>query len=231
LESREGRGDPSIEAQLDLLPSFRLPTPSISFSTSSGIRDRSVHIISPLLFLLSRPNGAWSRAGGAVTGSFIGGRRLLSSSLCLFAIVPHPKRVLCVAEKPSIAREIARILGNGKAKSVSALDPQRMAVGEVEDGVKGKGASSIDSDQLLSASFPLQTETASKYIRNWTFDYSVSDSSPSVHFTVTSVLGHLSSDDFPSPKFDWNKCLPIHLFDAEIIRDVGKVGFTLYLCH
>ncbi|KAL7411436.1 DNA topoisomerase [Mrakia frigida] len=129
-----------------------------------------------------REMGLWSRSDGtAATGSLCG-RRLLHSSLRPFAIVPHPKRVLCVAEKPSIAKEIARILGNGKAKIA---------------------------------------ETGNKYIRNYTFNYSLSDTSPPVHFTVTSVLGHLTQHDFPAT-FGWNKCPPIRLFDAEISKDLGK---------
>lgn len=32
---------------------------------------------------------------------------------------PLPNRVLCVAEKPSIAKEISRILGQGNVRSVS----------------------------------------------------------------------------------------------------------------
>jgi hypothetical protein len=38
-------------------------------------------------------------------------------------IHPIPRRVLCVAEKPSIAKEISRIMSSGQSQSVSRLPP------------------------------------------------------------------------------------------------------------
>lgn len=40
--------------------------------------------------------------------------------------------------------------------------------------------------------------------------------------TVTSVRGHLLNLDFP-PKFGWNSCDPVALFDAPVVLQVIEV--------
>lgn len=90
-------------------------------------------------------------------------------------------RILCVAEKPSIARSITEILSGNRFET----RPSR-----------------------------------NRYIKNFDFDYRLPPSPQLVHFTVTSVLGHLTSTDFGSNHKKWGSCDPFSLFDAPINRFV-----------
>ncbi|KAG6836236.1 hypothetical protein H0H93_009928 [Arthromyces matolae] len=82
-------------------------------------------------------------------------------------------RVLCVAEKPSIAKSISQILSGGQYNT---------------------------------------SQTRSKFIKNYEFDYPQTDS----FFTVTCVAGHLTSNDFSDAHRKWNSCDPFDLFDAPV---------------
>jgi DNA topoisomerase III len=99
-------------------------------------------------------------------------------------------RVLCVAEKPSIARSISQILSGGQFSTVSR-----------QKWTKTFG--------ILK---PTQRQTGNKYIKNFDFDYPQTNAS----FTVTSVSGHLLTCDFPETHRSWLSCDPFALFDAPI---------------
>ncbi|KAJ9127198.1 hypothetical protein QFC24_001436, partial [Naganishia onofrii] len=90
-------------------------------------------------------------------------------------------KVLCVAEKPSIAKSISSILSSGGA--TSRVSPHR-------------------------------------YIRNYDFPYNLPAPLGPNHgdadFTVTSVLGHLTSSDFAEQFRKWYSCEPFALFEAPI---------------
>lgn len=99
-------------------------------------------------------------------------------------------RVLCVAEKPSIAKSIAQILSGGKYTTVS-----RGFVGRVSYGLR-----------------LCKRNTSSKFIKDYDFDYPQTRS----QYTVTAVAGHLMNQDFRSDFKSWNSCDPFSLFDARI---------------
>ncbi|TXT07533.1 hypothetical protein VHUM_03253 [Vanrija humicola] len=90
-------------------------------------------------------------------------------------------KVLCVAEKPSIAKSISGILGGGHVDSRAGQH---------------------------------------KYCRNFDFPYRLPPPLGPQHgdsaFTVTSVLGHLTSSDFSSDYRSWHSCDPFDLFEAPV---------------
>ena len=99
-------------------------------------------------------------------------------------------RVLCVAEKPSIAKSIAQILSGGQYTTVSMKHINRVGY----------------SLRLW------KRNTSCKYIKNYDFDYPQTRSK----YTVTSVVGHLMNQDFGSTFKSWNGCDPFSLFEAPI---------------
>ncbi|KAG7553551.1 hypothetical protein FFLO_03058 [Filobasidium floriforme] len=88
-------------------------------------------------------------------------------------------KILCVAEKPSIAKSISEILAGG----------QRTA-----------------------------RRSRAQYIQNYDFSYQLAGPLGRCHadFTMTSVLGHLTSSDFEDRVRKWHSCDPFQLFDARI---------------
>ncbi|KAF5357377.1 hypothetical protein D9758_005864 [Tetrapyrgos nigripes] len=86
-------------------------------------------------------------------------------------------RVLCVAEKPSIAKSISGILSGG---------------------------------QLNTRNSP------NKYVKNYEFNYPQTNS----RFVVTSVLGHLTTLEFPDQYRKWTSCDPIVLFDSQVLTSI-----------
>ncbi|OAV97443.1 hypothetical protein PTTG_11658 [Puccinia triticina 1-1 BBBD Race 1] len=91
-------------------------------------------------------------------------------------------RILCVAEKPSIARAVTEILSG---------------------------------NQFTTRQSP------NRYTKNFDFNYRLPPSPRLVDFTVTSVLGHLTSTDFDEHYKGWHNCDPFSLFDAPINRFVN----------
>lgn len=86
-------------------------------------------------------------------------------------------KVLCVAEKPSIAKSIAGILaGDGRSSNRPGKD---------------------------------------KYCRNYDLTYNLAPHGW-VNMTITSVLGHLTSTDFPEQYRAWHSCDPVAVFDAPV---------------
>ncbi|KII92565.1 hypothetical protein PLICRDRAFT_89135 [Plicaturopsis crispa FD-325 SS-3] len=92
--------------------------------------------------------------------------------------------VLCVAEKPSIAKEISRILSGGQSTTRNGTN---------------------------------------KYCKNFDFTYPYTNAT----FTVTSVMGHLTTKDFPQDYRLWTACDPFLLFDAPVITKTGDSFKTL----
>ncbi|KAF9050298.1 DNA topoisomerase [Panaeolus papilionaceus] len=88
-------------------------------------------------------------------------------------------KVLCVAEKPSIAKSITQILSGGQFQT---------------------------------------RNSASKYIKNYDFDYPQTRA----FFTVTAVVGHLTATDFPEEYRKWTSCDPFALFDAAVTTSVAS---------
>ncbi|RSH92151.1 DNA topoisomerase [Saitozyma podzolica] len=96
-------------------------------------------------------------------------------------------KVLCVAEKPSIAKSITEILSGGHWQTRNSQHP---------------------------------------YIRNYDFSYNLppplGPPRGGADFTVTAVLGHLTSSDFDDDHRKWGSCEPFALFDAQIITFVDS---------
>ncbi|WVO16515.1 hypothetical protein L204_104193 [Cryptococcus depauperatus] len=91
-------------------------------------------------------------------------------------------RVLCVAEKPSIAKSITEILSGGRWDTRNSNH---------------------------------------QYIRNYDFVYDLPlplGDGRGANFTVTAVLGHLTSSDFHDNYRKWSACEPFALFEAPIVN-------------
>ncbi|KAI2612626.1 DNA topoisomerase [Hypoxylon fragiforme] len=86
-------------------------------------------------------------------------------------------RILCVAEKPSIAKAVAGHLSGGQVQSHN---------------------------------------TPEKYIKNYVFDYDFGRPWGQCQVTMTSVLGHLTSAEFPADYKKWEYPPPESLFDAPV---------------
>lgn len=112
-------------------------------------------------------------------------------------------RVLCVAEKPSIAKSITGILSGGQFNAVSA-------------------SISRTRNNLFILPF-VQRPTRNRYIKNYEFDYPQTRS----HFTVTAVSGHLMSHDFEDMYRNWHSCDPFVLFEAPVIAKVSQDSKTI----
>ncbi|KAK5636693.1 hypothetical protein RRF57_012405 [Xylaria bambusicola] len=86
-------------------------------------------------------------------------------------------RVLCVAEKPSIAKAVASHLSGGEVQTHN---------------------------------------TPEKYIKNYVFDYDFGRPWGKCQVTMTSVLGHITSAEFPPEYKKWEYPPPDRLFDAPV---------------
>jgi DNA topoisomerase-3 len=106
-------------------------------------------------------------------------------------------RVLCVAEKPSIARSITEILSGGQFTNVSC------------------NVSLYRADRHVRMHV-LQRPSDHKFIKNYDFDYPQTNA----HFTVTSVLGHLTTHAFGEAYRIWHSCDPFALFDAPVYSQI-----------
>ncbi|KAI9806271.1 MAG: hypothetical protein M1825_006386 [Sarcosagium campestre] len=93
-------------------------------------------------------------------------------------------KILCVAEKPSIAKAVAQHLSGGN--------------------------------------FNTRPITGSPYVKNYEFEYTFAPPWGSCSVVMTSVLGHLTSQDFDERYRRWNDCDPGQLFDAPIVKYVDK---------
>ncbi|KAI1878085.1 uncharacterized protein JN550_000267 [Neoarthrinium moseri] len=86
-------------------------------------------------------------------------------------------RILCVAEKPSIAKAVSEHLAGGRVQV---------------------------------------RNTQNKYIKNYCFDYDFGQGWGNCSVTMTAVLGHLTSTQFPPQYKDWKHPPPDRLFDAPV---------------
>jgi len=110
------------------------------------------------------------------------------------------RTVLCVAEKPSIAKAIATHLGD----HVTTVSPYprnlRIELIRIKNSIQGN-----------------------PYVKNYEFSYTFPQWGH-CSVTMTSVLGHLLSHEF-KPRFkSWTSCDPSTLFDAPIEVVVGSNG-------
>lgn len=88
--------------------------------------------------------------------------------------------ILCVAEKPSIAKSVAFFLSGGQNYTTH--------------------------------------NTKCKYVKNYTFNSSFRGIPCKI--TVTALLGHLMSVDFPPRYRSWSSCNPVELFHANVEKQI-----------
>lgn len=111
------------------------------------------------------------------------------------------QKILCVAEKPAIAKAVAQHLSGGRMVTVSVpmLSCKSCSV-------------------LILFQHPIR---GNQYVKNYEFDYNFR-SWGNCAVTMTSVLGHLTSVDFDQQYRAWKSCPPSQLFDAMTLTTVDK---------
>nr|POE88077.1 dna topoisomerase 3 [Quercus suber] len=110
-------------------------------------------------------------------------------------------KVLCVAEKPSIAKAVANHLGGGAVNTVGQFP-----------------RSCICTNPLI---FIKRSVRGAQYTKNYEFQYNF-PAWGRCDVIMTSVLGHLISQDFDSQYKSWMSCDPISLFEANITTYVDN---------
>lgn len=106
-------------------------------------------------------------------------------------------QVLCVAEKPSMAKELANLLSGGHFSSQA-------------------GRNKFCKNFLFSYRFADPADSV------MLMDLRLGQGT-TVNVTMTSVLGHLTETDFDESYQNWNAVLPAALFDAPLTsRVIGK---------
>ncbi len=72
----------------------------------------------------------------------------------------------------------------------------------------------------------MQHNTPEKYIKNYVFDYDFGRPWGQCQVTMTSVLGHLTSAEFPADYKKWEYPPPESLFDAPVNIVVSDVSYS-----
>jgi DNA topoisomerase III len=112
-------------------------------------------------------------------------------------------KVLSVAEKPSVAKELASIIGGGNARRVSPL-----------------------SREFLFTRTSSQRNGHSHF--NHIFDIdNCQVKGQTASMSITSVLGHLMELEFDESYQKWSSCLPEQLFTAPIKKEVPSSSSLL----
>lgn len=116
-------------------------------------------------------------------------------------------KILCVAEKPSIAKAVAEILGGGRFTTVFMPFHTQMYI--------------VWTYVLTPSQHNVSGATFNK---NYEFDFDFGGQWGRCQVVMTSVLGHLTESDFGPGYRDWKHPPPERLFDAPIIHGVAKVS-------
>jgi DNA topoisomerase III len=103
------------------------------------------------------------------------------------------QKILCVAEKPAIAKAVANHLAGGRINSVR---PREILV-----------------------TYPISDTSqrpirGNQYVKNYEFDFNFRQWG-NCSVVMTSVLGHLTGLDFDKEYKNWRSCPPSQLFEAE----------------
>lgn len=118
-------------------------------------------------------------------------------------------RILCVAEKPSIAKAVAGHLGGGSFETVRL---------NLEDAYSTLSARNTDDTCQRNVA-------GAQYTKNYDFTFNFGPPWGTCNVTMTSVLGHLTEVDF-GPEFkDWKYPPPYKLFDGRVHVKVHNVSF------
>jgi DNA topoisomerase-3 len=117
-------------------------------------------------------------------------------------------QVLCVAEKPSIAKAVANHLGS-QARAVRLDNLLSFRLGLIADmykeNVRGIG-----------------------YVKNYKFDFRFNPWGQ-CSVTFTCVAGHIVAQDFGERYKKWHSCQPQALFDAPIESNIAEVCELYFL--
>lgn len=114
-----------------------------------------------------------------------------------------PNKILCVAEKPSIAKSVTQHLAGGQFNTVSRLSRECLTI--FAHGIQ-------------------RSITGNPYVKNYEFDFAFGPPWGNCSVTMTSVLGHLTGLEFQQQYRKWHSCSPGQLFDAPVITEVAQVG-------
>ena len=117
------------------------------------------------------------------------------------------RKILCVAEKPSIAKSVAQHLSGGHVNSVW---PPPIV---------------MESMQLMNAM--QRNVVGSLYVRNYDFDFNFGPPWGQCPVTMTSVSGHLNAIEFAPEKKDWHSCAPAQLFDLPVYDTVAEASSVI----
>ena len=121
-------------------------------------------------------------------------------------------KILCVAEKPSIAKSVAQHLGGGRVTTVSLND-------------------FIDVLMTFSMSLLTMLETSirgNQYVKNYEFTFNFQRWG-NCSVVMTSVLGHLTNLDFEGRYKSWQAVNPSALFEAGTIEVIAEVSGSVPL--
>ncbi len=113
-------------------------------------------------------------------------------------------RILCVAEKPAIAKSVANHLAGGNVNVVSQLT-----------GSNHNDRKLLKCDQRSIA--------GNQFVKNYEFDFVFGPPWGSCCVTMTSVIGHLTGLDFDQQYRHWKSCRPGQLFDLPVFEKVDPV--------
>jgi len=117
-------------------------------------------------------------------------------------------RILCVAEKPSIAKAVAGHLGGGSFQTVRS---------NLEDAHSTLNVLHTDDTWQRPVN-------GAQYTKNYDFTFNFGPPWGTCNVTMTSVLGHLTEVDF-GPEFkDWRYPPPYKLFDGRVHVKVHNVS-------
>lgn len=114
-------------------------------------------------------------------------------------------RVLCVAEKPAIAKSVAQHLSGGSLRVVSS--------------------NSNSTWRHILIAFD-QRNSRNRYVKNYDFDFTF-PAWGRCSVTMTSVLGHLTQLDFEPQFKGWHSCAPGRLYEVGVVNSVADVSRPL----
>ena len=114
------------------------------------------------------------------------------------------RKILCVAEKPAIAKSVAGHLSGGHLNTVSSL----LAI------------------LAAQISFLQRNINGNRYVKNYEFDFTFSQPWGPCSVTMTSVLGHLTGLEFQQQYRKWSSCKPGDLFEAAVEETIDDVSIT-----
>lgn len=114
------------------------------------------------------------------------------------------RKILCVAEKPSIAKAVANHLG-GHVPAVSLNSP-------------------VYASAAPSLTFVKTNVPGLPWLKNYEFEFTFSQPWGHCQVVMTSVAGHVTSSDFDPQYRNWSQPPPQELFDARIVKFVENVS-------